>query len=77
MHSPVRLHLTQAALLDDLLGERLERGESLQAVRQAKGQRWLRQGHRGAQIAQQRAEQQRAKQLQLDVLTHFDSSTTQ
>lgn len=73
MHSPVRFHLTQAALLDDLLRERLERGESLQAMRQAKGQRWLGQRHRGAQVAQQRAEQQRAKQLQLDVLTHSDS----
>lgn len=61
--SPVRLHLAHAALLDDLLGKGLERGESLQALRQAKGERWL--GHRlRGQIAEQAAKEQRGQQLE-------------
>lgn len=73
-HSPVRLHLTRATLLDDLLGEGLERRKSLQSLRQTKGQRGL--GHRlRGQIAQEAAEKQRGQQLkapsQPEVIGHL------
>lgn len=77
MDSPVGFHLTQAALLDDLLRKGLKGGKALQSVRQAERQCGLGQGHRGAQIAEQGAEQHRGEQLespaQLKVVSHFDS----